>query len=92
MSPMGPCSHNKMLCSIKNCQADVKECISRISFNFGTLVGGLNSSPQASIKMKKVETMIILNSIFRPLPKFKIFFRKHILKARFMVFRKYFNN
>ena len=34
------------------------------SFNFGNVVGGLNFSPQAGIKMTKVEKMIIFNSIF----------------------------
>ena len=43
------------------------------SLYFGTVVGGLNISAQAGIKMTKMEKMIIFNSIYRPLPKLKMF-------------------
>ena len=58
------------------------------TFNFGTLVGGSNFSPQADIKITKIEKNNIFKLIVRLIKKLKMSFQKYILKASFMMISK----
>ena len=57
------------------------------SFHFGNVLGGLNILPHISIKMTKMEKMIILTQHLDPFKNSK-FILKHILKALFRVISK----
>ena len=77
--------HEKMMKKL-GVEVDVKIVMNVLfsrSFHLSTVVGGLNISPQTGIKLTQTEEIIIFNSIFRPLPKLKMVFQNHILKALF---------